>query len=272
MAEFSGGCCDGGSGRKKESFSNCCHSDSNDSEKYHLDENHEHGCCPNYHSNDVKIPDGRRVEWTTKCDETKVADAHDDEGALCLAVVGANGTDISLIDASGNVRGFSYKGAIDKLCFSSHGQDADDLLTPCFDEDGNHGIPDESCFCGVETPHLHAHVHNPKTCSDGKAKATEDPDLMKLAKLTLFPTDDQEDDFVPDQDRKLLQIPESEHMPKACNAKDLSRHISDAGTDRSDASLQNRRIHKVKVRLPIPSLILDIAENCTPDHVSCCCP
>ena len=95
---------------------------------------------------------------------------------------------------------------------------------------------------------------------------------MKLAQLTLFPTDDQEDDFVPDQDHKLLQIPESEHMPKACNAKDLSRHISDAGTDQSDASMQNHRIHKVKVRLHKDSLILDIAEIGTPDHVYCCCP
>ena len=242
--------CHGDKPRSQGDSHKRCHGDKN-----HLhNESHEHELCSSVNT----VSHSTRFEWTSEGCDAKDDGNPDDEGALCVAVVGANGTDISLIDASGNVRGFSYKGDIRKLCFSSHGQDADDLLTPCFDEDGNHGIPDESCFCGVERPHLHAHVHDPKTCSDDGTKAAEDSDLMKLAKLTLFPTDDHEDVFVPAEDN-LLQIEVSEHMPKACNAKELLRHISDSGTDRSDASRKNRRIHKVKVRL---ELLYRFIANC----------
>ena len=72
--------------------------------------------------------------------------------------------------------------------------------------------------------------------------------VMKLAKLTLLPTDGHEDDFVVPAESGLLQIPASEDMPTACNAKELVRHMSSTGTDQSDVAMNNRRIHKVKVR------------------------
>ena len=178
----SGGCC---SGSEKKKGVDCCSSKSEVSEKHHAcrndkphshDESHKHGCHgrkPHSHDESHKLGSGEephshcgshehgfcssdntvshstRFEWTSEGCEARDDGAPDDEGALCLAVVGANGTDISLIDASGNVRGFSYKGDIRKLCFSSHGQDADDLLTPCFDEDGV-SKSSASCPCDEE--------------------------------------------------------------------------------------------------------------------------
>jgi copper chaperone CopZ len=89
----------------------------------------------------------------------------EDNNPLCLAVIRENGTDLVVFDAGGQPRTFRYRGDVRKLCFSSHGNAGlEDLLTPCFDEQGNHGDPDESCFCGVDVPHLHAHVRNPRTC------------------------------------------------------------------------------------------------------------
>jgi hypothetical protein len=105
------------------------------------------------------------------------------------------------------------------------------LLTPCFDDAGNHGAPEEGCFCGVETPHLHAHVHDPKTCNEDSLNTVE-ADLMKLARMTLHPTEES-------VNSSLFQIPISERLPKECNSKDFG--------DSLHAPLQKRRMHKVKV-------------------------
>lgn len=164
-------------------------------------------------------------------------ECEEEEGVICLAVVREDGTDISLFDASGNVRSFSFKGDIRKLCFSSHGQNADDLLTPCFDEAGNHGIPQDACFCGVETAHLHAHIHDPRTCDD--ETNCGNVDLMKLARLTLFPTDGRKD-YIPTAN-VMLEIPVSEVMPKECNSR-LLRQMSNSSME----SL-GKRMHRVRV-------------------------
>jgi hypothetical protein len=181
-----------------------------------------------------------------------------DKSLLCLAVVRDNGADVVLFDASGSPRTFSYKqqqkGSGDnanfKVCFSSHGNDAaDDFLTPCFDEDGYFGIPEESCFCGIETPHLHAHVHDPKTCDGGDQPKTRadgannEAALMNLAKLTLHPTDDNPKDYK----AQMLHIPITEQMPNECNADEFFSNVNDNGHNESSL-LNRRRMHKVQVR------------------------
>lgn len=168
----------------------------------------------------------------------------EEDCVTCLAVIRESGTEISLFDASGHVRSFKHNGDIRKLCFSSHGQDADDLLTPCFDEDGNHGTPDEGCFCGEEAPHIHAHLHDPKTCDDnGPKNGNLEKELMNLARLTLYLSEDLED--------SLYNIPVSEHMPKQCNSKEYIRHLSGADSDTPPHPVRRQRMHKVKVGLPI---------------------
>ena len=206
----------------------CCDSKESDADQEH---DHDHKEEHEEHSEEPK-------QMTHSHDHSHEIDDEEDGGVLCLAVVRESGADISLFDASGEVRSFSYKGDIHKLCFSSHGQQADDLLTPCFDDAGNHGSPDEGCFCGVETPHLHAHVHDPKTCNDDSSNTAE-VDLMKLARMTLHPTEES-------KNSSLFQIPVSERLPKECNSKDFEHHLT-SGEDSRHAPLKNRRMHKVKV-------------------------
>ncbi|KAL3923654.1 MAG: hypothetical protein SGARI_006174, partial [Bacillariaceae sp.] len=121
----------------------------------------------------------------------------DDDVVTCIGLIAKDGSAIAIYDVKGDLQTFSLpNGDIRNLCFSSHGHNADDLLTPCFDDEGLHGEPDESCFCGVDTPHLHAHVHNPKTCDEhhhatnNNNNSDLETDLMLLAKLTLHPTKD----------------------------------------------------------------------------------
>lgn len=162
-----------------------------------------------------------------------------DNSLLCLAVVRENSADVVLFDASGEPRTFSYEGSNARVCFSSHGHDADDLLTPCFDGDGNHGSPEESCFCGADIPHLHAHLHDPITCgaNDEREEMTGDEALMDLAKLTLYPVDSKED---------ILHIPVTEHMPNECNAEEFFNSLSNS--EHNESWLDNRRrMHKVQV-------------------------
>lgn len=166
-----------------------------------------------------------------------------DSAVVRVAVVRESSADVVVFDAKGEPRAFSYKGAHGKVCFSGHGHDADDFLTPCFDEDGHHGDPEETCFCGIETPHLHAHVHDDNICDadeDGckKKKGNADDALMRLAKLTLHPSDgksSQEGETAP-----LLHIPVSEQLPNECNGHQLSGDVETTMKSR-------RRVHKVQV-------------------------
>jgi len=124
----------------------------------------------------------------------------------CLAVVLENGVDVVVYDQRGSARIFSVpppKGhntktnrRPPKICFSTHGQPGiDDLLTPCFDEYGNHGEPNEVCFCGVSEPHIHAHFYNPETCSDTPTKTITMEELMFSNQLvTLYPQDNDDQD------------------------------------------------------------------------------
>lgn len=165
---------------------------------------------------------------------------------LCLAVIRENGVDVVIFDAEGVPRTFRTTGAdLQKLCFRSHGYD--DMLTPCFDETGKHGAPEESCFCGIDTPHLHAHVRDPKMCDnatadDDKAKFSSDK-IGYLASQVLHPTRNDKEDNIP-----LIHIPVSESMPNMCNFQEALR--ASTSNNGSDASLchrpGSRRVHQVQ--------------------------
>jgi hypothetical protein len=124
----------------------------------------------------------------------------DDDGIItCIGLISPHCSEIAISDAQGKMQFFSCDitgGAsnenLSELCFSTHCHNADDLLTPCFDLDGLHGGPEEDCFCGVDTLHLHAHMHDPKICGDGHMMNTSESgdlesQLMLLARLTLHP-------------------------------------------------------------------------------------
>jgi len=173
----------------------------------------------------------------------------ENSAVLCLAVVRDDFSDVVVFDAKGEPKAFSFKELLTKkadgkICFSAHGHDTDDFLTPCFDEEGNFGEPEESCFCGIDEPHLHAHWHDPKTCDAQKGSLADikaEDVLMKLAKLTLEPLD--EDETMP-----MLSLGISEHMPNACNATELYTNLMENGHHVS-AMQRRRRLHKVQVRI-----------------------
>lgn len=132
-----------------------------------------------------------------------------------IAILRENGH-VDVYDAKGKVKTFVAEvvqsGVKDtvEFCFSSHGHDGvDELLTPCFDTNGEHGDPEEPCVCGVDTPHLHAHLRNEKTCTDNKK---ENHDVARLAKSTFHPAASSEE-----------QVPlvESESLPIQCNAHEI---------------------------------------------------
>ena len=70
--------------------------------------------------------------------------------------------------------------SLSKVCFSAHSLPAD-LLTTCFDENFLHGEADETCMCGDEDPHIHAHL----TGSDCHGNE------MGLTKFKLVPKKEQ---------------------------------------------------------------------------------
>ena len=157
-------------------------------------------------------------------------------GRFCLAVIRENGSDLLLFDAAGSSKAFRLSGKSAKLCFSTHGHDAAaDLLTPCFDEDGLHGLPDEGCFCGLDTPHIHAHVHDPKTCDGCQSQIK---DFSFLLKLTLHPFDGEE-----------LKLEESVKLPNDCNSVTLSDHLRNSGTPlhvSHGVSILGKRMHQIQ--------------------------
>ncbi|GKY99542.1 hypothetical protein MPSEU_000908400 [Mayamaea pseudoterrestris] len=193
------------------------------------------------------------------------AEEEESNSVLCLAVVRENGTDVVIFDASGVPMTFRYQkneasstaanGTSDdkdsqvlqqqKLCFSTHGATAiDDWMTPCFDEHGNHGTPAESCFCGVDTPHVHAHLRNmclaahqqqqerdtamTTTTSSSSKDGYGLEQLLASQTLYLIPTgttDTDEDDAAA---CNLLVLPVSDSLPKACNSQEIQKRFNAA--------------------------------------------
>ena len=147
---------------------------------------------------------------------------------VCIAIIQEESSDLVVLDVSGNPRTFSYQGDLTHLCFSTHGaKGLDAFLTPCFDEDGFHGTPEEGCFCGIETPHIHAHRHNPKKCVDSvetgcksKKKSNINDDIGYLASITLHPKDTE---------NNLPNFPITEIHPKECNSEQVTKHFIQEG-------------------------------------------
>ena len=129
-----------------------------------------------------------------------------------VALIHEDGISVDVMDVKGKLIQYSIrendlralKGGnhqkVVRLCFSSHGMGnvADELLTPCFDEDGEHGEPEESCWCGEDDPHIHAHIYDPSICNDiGSSCSKYIPkktiDLSFLAKVTLYPVEKDND-------------------------------------------------------------------------------
>jgi len=137
---------------------------------------------------------------------------------VCYALI--EGDDVLVFDAEGEVKRFRLEGDKRKrLCFSTHGhEDAAGFLTPCFDDEGIHGVPEESCFCGVDEPHLHAHYRDEKTCSD----TNQDKDFSYLARLILTSTDKE-------SQKPVLQ--HSSALPNKCNSNEWTSHLTKAGVE-----------------------------------------
>ena len=177
-------------------------------------------------------------------------DHEDSNSVLCLAVVRENGTDVVIFDASGIPLTFRYDNqgtskvsdSSKQLCFHTHGSDAD-LLTPCFDEHGNHGVPDESCFCGVDTPHIHAHLR--EMCMAHLEQQSTNMEHL-LASQTLYPVSGGE----LEEASAGLILPVSDSMPKTCNSQEIQNefHSHRPDTSYSDykASQSRRILHKVQ--------------------------
>ena len=207
------------------------------------------------------------------------------EPLRCIAVVRPDHSAVDVYDSKGRSRTFrparktksggattASAGGADaitevshKICYSTHGvgNGADGLLSPCFDENGEHGEPEETCFCGIDDPHLHAHVYDPERCgnddirndrkccddnaceSEGASsgccqerdsgKIKKEVDISFLAQLTLHPDPDDTDDADSTADDVMLssshsvKMPINESLPKQCNGSDIQRQLKQMG-------------------------------------------
>lgn len=141
----------------------------------------------------------------------------------CVAILREDGN-VDIYDVAGDCMTFCADddSSKKKLCFSSHGHvDIEPYLTPCFDEDGNHGDPEEDCYCGEEGPHLHAHLHSDATCHDTKQKKH---DKFQLALVTLKPKEAEVSQLP-----LLPTMPKSPSLPIACNALQLEQSLVERG-------------------------------------------
>ena len=190
----------------------------------------------------------------------------------CVGVVQEDHQSVLIWDAAGRPRTFALResNALEpgqKLCFDTHGHgpDAAAFMTPCFDNDGLHGDPEEDCFCGIDTPHIHAHLLDPNGACLAAAR-----DMAQLATFTLFPqtanvdgdklereccltdtcSDDcsrcQEDDleewaaFSPNDTAAAANLIISDQLPKQCNSELYNRFHT------TEWSSKNRRLYKVR--------------------------
>ena len=228
-------------------------------------------CCQEEEEVDVEeegVEEDSNYESNHACCNThSTAEEEDDfvdlgrggNGLICLALVNESGDEVSIIDAKSEVRSFSLfqrigqGGDVRKLCFSSHGYGGtDDLLTPCLDDDGCHGVPDEGCFCGLTEPHIHAHFHDPKLCNHHQKRNNNgrDPtgaELMKLARLTLRPTTATASGDDSTISNNIFRVPESAFMRTMCNSQDYTARMD--GHLR-EPLLKKKTLHKVQVRPP----------------------
>lgn len=227
---------------------------------------HSHSDHHHHHTHDEHVEDEGEEE---ALDTNHRGGGNDDDAPLCLAVIREGGADVVVFDASGEPRTFRYEGDVRDLCFESHGNIDESILTPCFDGDGMHGSPKDNarCFCGVDAPHLHAHLKDPQTCgttpNSSNNNSNNSDHLARLATHTLltvrddnFPSGGGDESTAvalrggPDGDEVsagLLNISVTESMPNQCNAWELEAfRMRGARGKGSHGNGGSRRIHKVK--------------------------
>ena len=231
-------------------------------------------CCSNNNGNDNANDNANAKESTST--RTRNHDKPD-----CIAILRENGH-VDVYDVNGQVKSFSSdknantttatatvptatpsatatKSAVDpnNICFSSHGHDVDEFLTPCFDELGQHGDPEEGCFCGIDTPHLHAHVHNDKTCIDHDDHDHDKNDVSRLSQLTFHPVEyDSNSNSKQDQHQHQYQpLIESESMPNACNAQELKSKLNRTDRNRKDYRNANNNVFQIRHDQHVDTLV-----------------
>jgi cation transport ATPase len=245
-------------------------------ESNHVHEcNHEHNSS-NEHTHDHEHSHGHDVASEEYNPEHSIGHYHDqihEDGERCTGI-STKSTDglypkpvyvaiireqmVDVYDANGQLKSFKHPGGrnknakkdMNKICFSSHGNDVGSLLTPCFDDDGRHGEPEEGCFCGVDDPHIHAHYHEDKFCNEKNRK--NDTDVMKLANLTLL-LEDEDSTILQDSDlaasskhlayKKSNSMPLSESLPAHCNSQEYRKVLRGKGVHDDDSS--NQKLFKV---------------------------
>jgi hypothetical protein len=158
----------------------------------------------------------------------------------CVAILREDG-DVDVYDKSGQVKTFtidesssSKSLAGSHLCFQTHGHgDIDKFLTPCFDEDGLHGNPEEDCYCGVDGPHLHAHLQSDKMCRHDLHSNQK----FQMASVILKPK------------AVMIQespMPVSESLPNSCNSLDFVQSMSEHGLDTYKFDASKAQFFKVQ--------------------------
>lgn len=184
----------------------------------------------------------------------------------CLAILRDDGV-VDVYDVKGEVRSFVQENSESKLttgqakiCFSSHGRDVDSFLTPCFDDEGRHGEPEEGCFCGIDTPHLHAHVRNYDTCNN--LNETSDGNLGKLAKLVFHPAEESDDVKV----KRSLSITMPDNLADRCNSNEVRMNIA-GRTNAAEYDSSRYNIFKVKHEDHYDTLVHNVKTgNVTLEH------
>lgn len=189
----------------------------------------------------------------------------------CVAIMREDGL-VDVYDTNGEVRSFVSKSTLsktstdkDKICFSSHGHDVDSFLTPCFDVDGKHGEPEESSFCGIDTPHLHAHTYDDVSCNDNdSSKDGSDGNLGNLANVVFHPVESFDDDDT--KLEKSKSIPMSDRFPIQCNSKEVKMGIE--GLDNaSEYTASRQNVFKVQHEDHFDTLVHnDKTGNLTLEH------
>lgn len=205
--------------------------------------NHDHG-----HSHDHHHSHSHQQSQNHKhCSMQENDDANSTK--TCVALLHENGTDVVVFDVVGSVKVFNVKTLdeskklikdssvvrTDQLCFNSHGSDDLIDLNPCFDEHGLHVVQQDSCVCGIDTPHLHAHLKDPNTCMGNRV--TPIP-LDVLVSQTLFPVTSEalcskqnSNSAVESTNKRSvsssLAIPVTKSMPSDCNSKIVADAFSE---------------------------------------------
>lgn len=161
------------------------------------------------------------------CCSTKIVplaccNANQKQPITCLAVIRPDHTSIVIFDAKGTPKSFRSDSAqLSKLCFSSHdaGPNVDGMLMHCFDSKGVHGVPLEDCVCGVEEPHLHAHIHSDMCDGDiGESTKKKRINWRFLSQVTLHLDKDD-----------VHNVPINPSMPKECNSAAMKSHLQEQG-------------------------------------------